>query len=92
MIITGKRKRKLDKKLLSLVEGTKIIVGLAINAEIKNILLKIGFTKFLTEGETILPASNIGPICRFNSEGKFIIHKDHKIIDTVLKVKPQTLL
>lgn len=76
MIIAGKRKRKLDKKFLSLVEGTKIILGLAINGEIKNVLLEIGFTEFLSEGETVLPASNFGPICRFNSEGKFVIHKD----------------
>lgn len=76
MIITGKRKRKLYKKFLPLVEGTKVIVGLAINTEIKNILIKIGFTESLSEGETLLPPSYIGPICRFNSEGKFIIHKD----------------
>jgi len=76
MIITGKRKRKLDKKLLCLVEGAKIIVGLAVGTEIKNILIKIGFTESLSEGETILPPSDIGPICKFNSEGKFIIHKD----------------
>ena len=76
MIITGKRKRKLDKKFLSLIEGTKVIVGLVVGTEIKNILIKIGFTESLSEGETILPPSDIGPICRFNSEGKFIIHKD----------------
>ncbi len=76
MIITGKRKRKLDKTLQRLPEGTKIIPGLAISNEMKDILLKIGFTKDLNEGETVLPPSDFGPICRFNAEGKYIKHKD----------------
>jgi len=76
MIITGKRKRKLDKKLLKLEEGKRIILGLAISYEIKDTLLKIGFTEDLNEGETVLPPSDFGPICRFNADGKYIIHKD----------------
>lgn len=76
MIITGRRKRKLDKHLQALAEGTKVIPGLAINDPIRDTLLKIGFTKELNEGETVLPPSDFGPICRFNADGKYIIHKN----------------
>ena len=76
MIIIGKRKRKIDKSLQRLMEGTIIIPGLAINNGIKDILLKIGFTEDLNEGETVLPPFDFGPICRFNAEGKYIIHRD----------------
>ncbi len=76
MIISGKRKRKLDKKMLSLVEGEKVIVGLAFNKDIISLLSRIGFTDILNEGETVLPASYVGPLCRFNAEGKYKIHKD----------------
>lgn len=75
MIISGKRKRKLDKKMLSLAEGEKVIVGLAFNEDIISLLHRIGFTELLNEGETVLPIYN-GPISNFNSEGKYKIHKD----------------
>ena len=67
MIITGKRKRKLDNKLLSLIEGEKIIIGLAVNEDTISSLFKIGFTESLNEGETVLPIADIGPTCRFNA-------------------------
>lgn len=76
MIITGKRKRKIDRELHSLVEGTKIIPGLAIEDQMKDSLSKIGFTKDVDEGETVLPSSIFGPICRYNAGGKLIVHKD----------------
>ena len=75
MIISGKRKRKLDKKMLSLAEGEKVIVGLAFNEDIISLLHRIGFTELLNEGETVLPIYN-GPISNFNSEGKYLIHRD----------------
>jgi len=75
MIISGKRKRKLDKKMLSLAEGEKVIVGLAFNGDIISLLHRIGFTELLNEGETVLPIYN-GPISNFNSEGKYLIHRD----------------
>lgn len=75
MIISGKRKRKLDNKMLSLVEGEKVIVGLAFNEDIISLLPRIGFTDILNEGETVLPIYN-GPISNFNSEGKYLIHRD----------------
>lgn len=76
MIIVGKRKRKLDRKLLRLKEGTIVVPGLPVDEETKAVLGKVGFTKDLSEGETVLPPSDLGPICRYNAEGKFMIHKD----------------
>ena len=76
MIISGKRKRKVDKKLLSFKEGEKIVIGLVFNEVIIKMLPVIGFTNNLKEGETVLPSSSAGPICRFNAEGKYIIYKD----------------
>lgn len=35
-----------------------------------------GFTSQLSMGETVLPHGALGPKCRFNSKGRFIIHKD----------------
>lgn len=74
MIITGKRKHKLDKQLHSLQEGATIILGVPVSEDIQETLSKIGFDS-LAEGETVLP-SPIGPICRYNAEGKEILHKD----------------
>lgn len=76
MILSGKRKRKLDKKLFRFNAGTPIIVGISIDDNIKEILQKIGFTESLEVGEKILPPSLFGPVCRFNAEGKDIVHKD----------------
>lgn len=76
MLITGKRKRKLDKKLLSFADGSKVIPGLAINDQLKDLLFEIGFTTDLNVGETVLPPSKFGPVCRYNAEGKIVIHKN----------------
>ncbi len=76
MFITGKRKRKLDKELLSFKGGSKVIPGIAINDQLKPLLSEIGFTAKLNVGETVLPPAKFGPVCRFNAEGKTLIHKD----------------
>ena len=76
MFMTGKRKIKLDKKILPISDGVKVIPGLAINDQLKNVLFEIGFTKDLNVGETILPPAKFGPVCRYNAEGKIVIHKD----------------
>jgi hypothetical protein len=76
MIITGKRKRKLDKKLFTIKQGTKVVIGLHVDETTTAKLKQIGFTKQLNDGETVLPPSDFGPICKFNSEGKEKIHRD----------------
>jgi len=75
LIITGKRKRKIDKRLAFLIEGKKVNMGVPVNEDNRQILKKIGFTETLSEGETVLPIYN-GPISIFNAEGKYLIHKD----------------
>jgi hypothetical protein len=76
MIITGKRKRKLDKYCISIPKGTPVIIGFPVVNASKKILSDIGFSDTLNEGETVLPPSLFGPICRYNAEGKEIVHKD----------------
>ena len=76
MIITGKRKRKLDKKLQVLDNNTQVIPGIIIDSKTSTQVKSIGFTKVLDLGEQVLPNANLGPICRFNSEGKYIKHTD----------------
>ena len=75
MIIAGKRKRKLDKRLTKLKEGEIIKIGVPVDKDNSQVLKKIGFTESLYDGETVLPLYN-GPISKYNSEGKYIIHKE----------------
>ncbi len=76
MIITGKRKRKLDKRLGFLIEGKKVNIGVPVSEDNRERIKKIGFTESLNEGETVLPRPIFGSISRFNAEGKYLIHKD----------------
>ncbi|MCF8070051.1 MAG: hypothetical protein K9L30_15830 [Desulfobacterales bacterium] len=76
MIISGKRKLKLDKRFRRFGEGSLVIAGLPISNNQKNTLLEIGFTTSLEDGERVLPSSEFGPVSRYNAEGKEIIHKD----------------
>lgn len=76
MIITGKRKRTLDRRLCSLGEGEILTPGIKVNDGNMGTLLDIGFSKQYSNGETILPPATFGPISRFNADGKYIIHKD----------------
>lgn len=64
------------KKYLSLIKiDDDFFIALEIQDEHKPILEKLGFSKSLTEGETILP-SVVGKISEFNAEGKEKIRKD----------------
>ena len=76
MIISGKRKRKLDKKLFRLKEGSYVVPSVSISNLLTKTLLGIGFTNKMEDGETILPPSDFGPVCRFNADGKEIVHKN----------------
>lgn len=76
MIISGKRKRVLDKYTKHIKEGASLIVGVPVTSDTKRIVLQMGFTKTLNDGETVLPPHNFGPICNYNAEGKFLKRKD----------------
>lgn len=78
MVIKGKRIRNL-KRYLGFIEKQKsIIVGLENCSRFSDKLLKIGFPEKLVEGFLILPDGDLGTVSRFNSEGKFLIHKDQE--------------
>lgn len=76
MIIAGKKKRTLDKQLQSLPNGTAVIPGVAIDDKVRETLPKLGFSQKAQPGETVLPPASLGPVTRYNAEGKTIVHRD----------------
>jgi hypothetical protein len=76
MIIQQKYVRIVESHLYSIAKGTELIIGVNIPANVMDKLQKMGFSKSWKPGDTILPSSKLGSSCRFNSEGKFIKHKD----------------
>jgi hypothetical protein len=75
MIITKKRIRSLDLYLGSIKVGQKFYVGISDTEANKELLKKIGFTKGLQPNTSVLPAI-IGPVTRFNAEGRQVKRKD----------------
>jgi hypothetical protein len=76
MIITGSSIRNLDKYLDESLYGNVLIFGVQINSLEDQILGKIGFPSDIHIGDSILPLYELGPVSKFNAEGKEIIHKD----------------
>jgi len=75
MEISGKRIRKLEKKILEIIFGKEICPNISITPDIQNLLTKIGFSQTLNIGESILP-NIIGPITKFNSDGSFTLNRE----------------
>lgn len=75
MLISKKRIRNLDRYARDLNEGQEIVLVVPINQVELDRIKQIGFSDNFDSGETVLP-TDIGPISKFNSEGKYIIHKD----------------
>jgi len=75
MLIKKKRIRKLEIYLPPVEAGRKVVFGVSSVERFLPIFNRIGFTDRLEGGETVLP-SVIGPISRFNAEGKHLIHRD----------------
>jgi hypothetical protein len=73
MIITKSRIRSIKANVGEVKLGDKFIIGLSDIGRYKNTLFKVGFTKNLEIGESVLP-SPLGPISGFNALGKNIIH------------------
>ncbi len=71
-----KKIRKLNRFIPALGKNRTIVCGLADLLNHKNILLDLGFSPSLTEGESILPDSRYGTACRKNSEGWVEVHKN----------------
>lgn len=76
MIIKAKRIRNPAPYLAQLNADSGFAVGISDISRFERVLRKIGFTKKLERGETVLPAPLFGPVSRFNAEGKYEIHKD----------------
>lgn len=75
MKISGKSVRSTDK-LVSLAAGLKeVILGVNISSINAETLQKIGFTKNIIEGDSILPTP-IGKITTFNARGKEVKRPD----------------
>lgn len=75
-MISKKRIRKFSSNCGILKEGDSFIVGISIQHLSLDKLRKIGFSEKLEIGESVLPTSDLGPINKFNSEGKYIKHKN----------------
>lgn len=75
MKINQKRIRNLERHLPATFQNRRINIGLTDLQRFGAKLNAIGFTKEFNNGETVLP-SVIGPITRFNAEGKNIIRRD----------------
>jgi hypothetical protein len=75
MKIIKRRIRNAESYLATIRNGENFHIAFTdINAQLQRVN-QIGFTTNLTEGETILP-EGIGPISRFNANGKFNIRRD----------------
>lgn len=75
MIITHKV-RTLRRFAALLDNKKRIVCGILPFEKHATVLLQMGFTRSLPEGESILPTSSFGPTCRKNSEGWTEVHKD----------------
>jgi len=76
MIIKKKRIRNLESNLGFVEKGTTVAVGIRNPGRYQDILRKIGFTEPLNVGDSLLPSASLGPVSKFNAEGKYIKHKD----------------
>ncbi len=75
MRISGKRVHSLVRHLKGVKVGTTIVVGVAGLPAYESKLSEIGFSKALDLGETVLPTGDLGPVSRFNAEGREVPDK-----------------
>jgi hypothetical protein len=75
MIISKKRIRSLGSNLKGVQAGQEIVVALPYCDDIHQSVIDCGFDEGLEPGDTILPLA-VGPVTKYNSIGKYIVHKD----------------
>lgn len=75
MRIQKKRIRRLEINLIGVNENTSVRAAFPIDEMLPSALTRAGFTSTAVVGEQILP-SIVGPITRYNAEGRCIIHRD----------------
>lgn len=76
MILHGKRIRNFERHFGYLKDRQTVVFGVIIRPELLTKMEKTGFTSPASLNTAVLPASNCGPICRFNAEGKNLIRRD----------------
>jgi hypothetical protein len=76
MIVKGRRIRNVSRYLAPIQAGEKVVLCLAHPDRFTDKLVQAGFTRDLNEGEAVLPSEHLGPVCGYNAEGKYIVHKD----------------
>jgi hypothetical protein len=74
-LINRKRIRNLELYLKGFSAGGTVNCAVRVTDELQGRLLRIGFTPEIADGETVLPSA-LGPISRFNAEGRFYPQRD----------------
>lgn len=74
-ITEKKRIRKTQNYLSHVPEGAKFYIGLTVTNEIAEHLNQIGFEN-LNPGVSLVPSPRLGPVSKFNANGKFIPLRD----------------
>jgi len=75
MIISKRRIRSLGTNLRGIQAGQEVVIALPYIGEVRETLIGLGFSEELEAGESVLPLA-VGPVTRFNSDGKDIVHRD----------------
>jgi len=78
MILNQKYILNVNRHLDWLASGERILLGVSLSEELLPKLIKMGFTKELRAGDTILPSPKTGRFCRYNAEGKTTIHRNQE--------------
>ncbi len=76
MIIKKARVRSLSQYLGFIQQGKTVVFGCRISLISDSILKHVGFPQTPSIGQKVLPAPVFGPISRYNTEGKYQIHRD----------------
>lgn len=76
MIISRSSIRELSRYLDPSSYGRTFIFGAQLNSLADPILDRIGFAHERSIGDLVLPMSNLGPISKYNADGRLVIHKD----------------
>ena len=76
MIIRKKWIRNLRLNLPLLEDDSNIVVGIANPDRFEHKIIRMGFRDGLNVDTTVLPLASLGPVCKFNAEGKYHKHKD----------------
>ena len=76
MIIVGSAIRELNRYLDSANYSRAFIFGVQLDSLSAPVLDRIGFAPEPSIGDSILPVRDLGPVSRYNADGKAVVHKD----------------